>query len=86
MIASDGLGWEHVSVRAHSWVSSRVPTWLEMCFAKDLFWGEEDEVVQFHPRRSEYVNLHAHVLHLWRPTTGALPRPDPELIGPRRRT
>ena len=62
VLASDGLGWEHVSVS----LSYRCPRWGEMCRIKDLFWDEEDLVVQFHPPKSEYVNNYPHCLHLWR--------------------
>jgi hypothetical protein len=31
VIASDGQGWEHVSVS----LSHRTPNWREMCFVKD---------------------------------------------------
>jgi len=55
-------GWEHVSV-SHE---ARCPTWEEMCVIKDLFWGEDETVVQFHPQRKHYVNTHAHCLHLWK--------------------
>ncbi len=64
VIASDGMGWEHVSVS----LTTRCPTWEEMCFIKDLFWGAEACVIQFHPPESEYVNNHSFCLHLWRPT------------------
>ena len=80
-IASDGLGWEHVSVRADNGKRSRVPTWKEMCAAKDLCWDAEDVVVQFHPPKSEYVNNHPHVLHLWRPIGAVIPLPDSLLVG-----
>ena len=84
-LASDGDGWEHVSVHAFREPGPRMrtPTWKEMAHEKDLFWDDEDEVVQYHPRRSEYVNLHPHVLHLWRPIGVTIPRPDPGLVGPR---
>ena len=59
-------GWEHVSIELYA---HRLPTWEEMCFVKDLFWDEEEEVVQMHPRKSEYVNL-TDALHLWRPVGG----------------
>jgi hypothetical protein len=83
LIASDGLGWEHVSVRAHRGQQSRVPTWREMTYVKGLCWDDEDVVVQFHPRKSEYVNCHPHVLHLWRPTDQQIPTPHPLMVGPR---
>ncbi len=64
VIASDGLGWEHVSISPAS--QQRCPTWDEMAFFKDAFWGPEDTVLQFHPPKSEYVNIHRFCLHLWR--------------------
>src|SRR6266496_309535 len=58
--------WEHVSVHAFKNNKQRIPTWKEMCFVKDLCWDDEDVVVQFHPRKSNYVNIHPNILHLWR--------------------
>lgn len=83
VVASDGEGWEHVSVRMvdKSTGNDRTPTWAEMCKIKDIFWGEEDCVIQYHPPKSEYVNNHPHVLHLWRPTAQAIPMPDSILVG-----
>ena len=54
--------WEHVSVS----LKNRMPNWEEMCLVKDMFWGEEETVVQFHPPKKDYVNLHEYVLHLWK--------------------
>lgn len=76
-IASDGEGWEHVSVS----LVDRQPTWEEMCYIKNLFWDEEDWVMQFHPAKSEYVNKHPHCLHLWRPVNQDFPKPKRELVG-----
>lgn len=77
VIASDQLGWEHVSVSRRD----RPPTWDEMCQIKALFWGDEDCVVQYHPPRSDYVNHHPNCLHLWRPTGQEVPRPPSLLVG-----
>lgn len=77
VIASDGEGWEHVSVS----LPTRCPTWEEMCRVKALFWDAEDCVVQFHPPESGYVNNHPYCLHLWRPTRADFPRPPPEFVG-----
>jgi hypothetical protein len=78
--------WEHVSV--HAWkghdgptLKLRTPTWKEMAFVKDLCWDDEDVVMQLHPRRSEYVNQHPHVLHLWRPLFTAIPEPPSHYVG-----
>lgn len=80
-IASDGMGWEHVSVHARTDNQERTPTWAEMCWIKDQFWEEEDCVVQYHPPKSEYVNNHPHVLHLWRSTEAILPMPLSIMVG-----
>lgn len=81
IIASDGAGWEHVSVHCVSKGIERTPTWAEMCFVKDIFWDREDCVIQYHPAESEYVNLHKHTLHLWRPTDQEIPIPPKILVG-----
>lgn len=83
IIASDGMGWEHVSVHAYEGKRTRTPTWDEMCYVKDSFWDAEDVVMQLHPRKSQYVNNHPHVLHLWRPTEATIPEPDSILVGVR---
>lgn len=77
VIASDGMGWEHVSVSR----KDRPPTWDEMCQIKDMFWDDEDCVVQYHPPKSHYVNNHPNCLHLWRPTGVELPAPMSILVG-----
>ena len=77
IIASDGFGWEHVSVSRRD----RCPTWDEMCLVKALFWDDDDCVIQYHPPRSEYVNNHPYCLHLWRPIDVSLPMPPSILVG-----
>lgn len=62
VIASDEMGWEHVSVS----LPDRCPTWDEMSAIKRLFWGDEDAVIQIHPPRDQHKNLHQYCLHLWR--------------------
>lgn len=68
VIADDGeqTGWEHVSVSFADSGVMACPTWEDMCLVKSLFWDDEDCVVQFHPPKSEYVNVHEGVLHLWK--------------------
>jgi hypothetical protein len=72
------FGWEHVSVSGER----HPPNWEEMCFVKDLFWEDEECVMQLHPPKSNYVNYHPHCLHLWRPIDGFIPTPDSALVGP----
>ena len=80
-IPADARQWEHVSVQAVRGPQSRVPSWREMCFVKDLCWDAEDVVMQLHPARSEYVNVHPNVLHLWRPKHCAIPTPPAICVG-----
>ncbi len=75
--ASDGDFWEHVSVSTHK----RIPTWEEISFIKDLFWNEEDCVIQYHPPISDYINCHPRCLHLWRPIGVEIIRPPKILVG-----
>lgn len=88
VIAHDGVedvasgdeagGWEHVSVS----LPNRCPTWIEMDHVKRLFWEDEDAVMQLHPPRSQWVNLHPFCLHLWRPVSDPIPLPPAQLVGP----
>jgi len=75
-----GEAWEHISARAQSRnsegrVYERVPNWAEMCWLKELFWNDDECVVQFHPPKKDYVNYHPHVLHLWKPKNIIFPTP-----------
>jgi hypothetical protein len=88
--------WEHVSVHAYRTgaplphfsgrtraITMRTPTWKEMAFVKDTCWDGEDVVMQLHPKHSEYVNQHPHVLHLWRPVHETIPTPPSIFVGVR---
>ena len=77
VIASTEYDWDHVSVSHHM----IIPHWSWMCRIKDLFWDEEDTVMQLHPPKSEYVNNHSRCLHLWRPTKESIPMPPFWLVG-----
>ena len=86
VIASDGSGrkechlsgasWEHVSVS----LPDRCPTWGEMCWVKELFWGEDELVMQFHPPKKVAVNRHEYCLHLWKPVGVEIPLPPVECV------
>lgn len=70
VIASDGGGWDHVSVTPCNKKRQTCPTWEEMCAIKDMFFEPEEEAVQYHPAKSQYVNHHPYCLHIWRPNDG----------------
>lgn len=82
IIASPGdadelIPWEHVSVSCRK----RTPNWKEMCFVKELFWDEEDTVMQLHPPKSQWINNHPFCLHLWRPMQESIPLPPQITVG-----
>lgn len=72
-MASDGMGWEHVSVTINR---NRTPTWEIMHLVKTIFWDDEDTVMQIHPPESQYINRHPNCLHLWKPINSELPLPQ----------
>lgn len=81
VIASDGRDWVQVGLTGEPWehvsVSPRygLPRWVEMAWVKAQFWEEDELVVQFHPPKEVYVNIHERVLHLFRPTVTVIPLP-----------
>lgn len=71
--------WQHVSVSILN--QCRCPTWEEMCHIKDLFWNEDEAVIQIHPAKCDYVNNHKYCLHLWKPIYKPLNLPPSILVG-----
>lgn len=80
VIASNGGGWEHISVSPLNVKRRSCPTWEEMCAIKDMFFEPEERVVEYHPPKSEYVNNHPYCLHLWRYTAGEFPHPPTKFV------
>lgn len=83
IIASDGEGWDHVSVTVgqRNKAAHRCPTWQEMCWIKDQFWGKYETVIQYHPKEEDYVNNHSFCLHLWKLQGANFPTPPTDLVG-----
>lgn len=80
----EGTGWEHVSVTVlHSPTGETYcPLWEQMAVVKQAFWTPEERVVQYHPKKSEYVDMHKDVLHLFRPLDTEVPSPPTDLLAP----
>lgn len=76
VLISDGMGWDHVSAS----LETRCPDWKEMCWLKNLFFDEDEAVLQFHPPTKDYINMAKNCLHLWRPHAG-MELPDPVMVG-----
>ena len=81
VIWSYGGGREHVSVAPYK--RSYTPSWDEMCRVKNMFFHDDEVVVQYHPAKSEYVNLLPNCLHLWRPINEKMPTPPSIMVGPK---
>ncbi len=62
--------WEHVSVCPFD--PDVTPSWQDMCRLKDIFFEDEDFVLQMHPPKSQYVNIMNNCLHLWKPRDPSL--------------
>ncbi len=62
-IFSNQLGWEHLSIS----MPNKTPSWEQMCRMKDIFWNEDETCIEYHPAKSQYVNMHPHCLHIWKP-------------------
>lgn len=77
VIASNGEGWEHVSISS----KHKIPSWKTMCMLKDMFFEENEVVMQLHPAKENYVNNHPNCLHLWRPINSEIPIPPTYMVG-----
>lgn len=50
----DEDGWEHAAI--HVGRGRKTPSWEIMCKAKRVFWRDDEDVVQIHPKASEYFH------------------------------
>ena len=64
VIFSFGDGWDHVSAS----------------YAHRCLTCENEIVMQLHPAKKDYVNLHSYVLHLWKPQNVDIPIPDKIMV------
>ena len=76
IIASNEFDWDHVSVS----LKTRIPNWREMSLVKEVFWDDQDWVIQYHPPKKDYINLHPFCLHLWRPQFESIPLPPTIMV------
>lgn len=82
VIWSTGAGWEHVSVSPFA--KRIMPSWDDMCALKDMFWNDDETVIQIHPPKDQYVNNVSNCLHLWRCTYKEMLLPPSCLVGIRK--
>ena len=79
VIWSTGGGWEHVSVSPYK--HRITPSWDDMCKLKEIFFGDDEWAVEYHPPKSEYVNNMPNCLHIWKPTKEQMPTPPSVMTG-----
>lgn len=70
-------GWEHLSV-SHK---NKIPSWLTMQEMKELFFEDDEECFQLHPKADDYINNNEYTLHIWRPIHMIFPTPPSILVG-----
>lgn len=70
-------GWEHLSV-SHK---NKIPSWNTMQEMKEMFFYDNEECFQIHPKADDYVNNNEYTLHIWRPVDGMKQIPPSILVG-----
>lgn len=70
-------GWEHLSV-SHK---NKIPSWECMNEMKEMFFYDDEECFQFHPKKENYINNNEYTLHIWRRTDGKMEPPPHILVG-----
>lgn len=81
VLVGSGDGWDHISIHVElNGEKKRCPTWEEMSFIKDLFFEDNEWTVQYHPAKSNHINLHPYVLHIWKPIDKELPVPPEWMV------
>lgn len=76
VIASDGGGWDHVSVSTRT----RCPTWEEMEHVRKLFARPLEVWVQFGLPARDHINAHPYCLHWWRQQSRELRLPPVYMV------
>ena len=73
VVASHDEGWQHVSVSGYNGI---MPSWDVMETIKNKFFEDDEFVVEYHPKKEDYVNNVENCLHLWSHICKELPYPD----------
>lgn len=86
VIVSDGRDWADCDLSGESWdhvsvsLPNRCPNWIEMSFVKNLFFEDEEVVMELHVAKSQHINAHPNCLHLWRPHVTPIPLPPARTV------
>ncbi|MDE5860853.1 MAG: hypothetical protein K2H28_01515 [Ruminococcus sp.] len=68
--------WEQVYI---SRVSNR-PKWDELCETKEIFWNDDECVIQYIPSESMHKDKYNNCLYLWKSVSVEIPIPPETLI------
>ena len=79
VVCSWGAGWDHVSISPRK--KNYTPSWSDMCRVKELFFRDDEAVIQIHPPKDEYVNNMPNCLHLWRANDQDMVLPPSFMVG-----
>lgn len=71
------LDWEHLSVS----FDDMLPDWNYMQEMKEMFWNDDEECFQLHPKKENYINNHEYCLHIWKSLKQQIPIPPTILVG-----
>ena len=82
VICSTGAGWYHVSIAPFK--RGYVASWHDMCRLKDIFFNDDEAVIQIHPPKADYVNNLSNCLHLWQCKYREMVLPPSILVGIRK--
>ena len=77
-----GAGWDHVSVSPQK--SKYTPSWDDMCAIKEVFFKDDEAVIQIHPPKDEYICNVSNCLHLWRANDKEMVLPPAFMVGLRK--
>ena len=55
--------------------SKQTPRWEEMCKIKELFFEDDETVIQYIVAKKDNINVKENCLHLWKPTNQTVPMP-----------
>lgn len=71
------IGWEHLSVS----FPNKIPSWEVMNEMKEMFFKDDEDAFQYHPKKENYINNNEYTLHIWRPLETDIPVPPSILVG-----
>lgn len=71
------LGWEHLSVS----FKNKIPSWEVMNEMKEMFFKDDEDAFQYHPKKDDYINNNEYTLHIWRPLETTIPVPPHITVG-----